>query len=115
MVQFDEDFNKPKITDPEEEAKHEKALKEDEADVKKEIKEFVEGKKTWEDEVNKFADIPAEEFKKDEEGAEPGPEENFQDTLMAADSYARGALAPTRKFLKYITTCICKPFHRGRG
>ena len=115
MAEFDEAFNKTKITDPEEEAKHEKALKEDEAVVKKEIEEFEEGKKTWEDAVNKFADMSADEFKADMEGAEPDPEEGFKDTIMPTDSYARGALAPTRKCVKFITPCICKPFHRGRG
>ena len=112
MSEFDEAFNKTKISDPEEEAKHEKALEEDEALVKKQDEKFEEGKTTWEDTVNKFADVPADEFKK-YEGADPNPEKGFKDTLLPADSYARGAIAPTRKSVKYITPC--KPFHRGRG
>ena len=113
-TQFDKDFNKPKITDPEEEAKHEKALNEDEASVKAENGEFEAGNKTWEDAVNKFADLPEDEYKKELEGADPNPEKGFKDTLMPTDIFTRGALAPTSKFVKYFPACITKTCHRGR-
>merc|ERR1712243_351707 len=66
--EFESHFNLPKITDPEELAKREEALKEAEAMIEEENEEFQEGKKTWFDELNEFSDLPQDEFEKHKTG-----------------------------------------------
>ena len=62
LNEFEEHFGLDKITDPEEIAKREEALKEAEAMVKEANEKYENGEQTWFDEINEFSDLPADEF-----------------------------------------------------
>jgi len=61
-LEFEEFFGLPHVTDPEEFAKRQNALKANEEEIRKTNKEFAEGKKTWYDNLNDFSDLSKEEF-----------------------------------------------------
>ena len=88
---FEEEFGEPAITDPEEHKRREEALEKAEEQVKEENKEFMEGKKSWFEEINKFSDLPKDEFIKDETG----------DIMPVVDkiTFARGLIEPKIKLL----------------
>merc|ERR1712209_387512 len=58
--QFVKDFDLPEVTDPEEKARRQAALKANEA--------YSRGEKTWFDVVNEFADLPEDEFEAEKTG-----------------------------------------------
>jgi len=60
--QFIEHFHLKKIQDKAEFERRQKALKQNEEEVKKVNADYAEGKKTWHDAVNKLSDLPADEF-----------------------------------------------------
>jgi len=62
LEEFEEYFGLDDITDPEEKAKHETALKEKEELVKEANEKYENGEQTWFDEINEFSDIPEDEF-----------------------------------------------------
>ena len=66
--QFVNDFNLPEVTDPEEKARRQAALKANEALIKEENEAYSRGEKTWFDAVNKFADLPKDEFEREKTG-----------------------------------------------
>ena len=78
--EFETEFGVDKITDPEEKAKRKKALKEAEAEVKKENKKYLNGKADWFEEINEFSDLPKDEFEKEKTGL--------------VEEYARGLVEP---------------------
>jgi len=65
---FEAEFGLDPITDPEEKEKREEALWENEELVKEENEEYLEGKKTWFDKINDFADLPEDEFESEKTG-----------------------------------------------
>jgi len=60
--EFIEHFHLKKIEDKDEFRRRQEALKKSENEVKEVNKAYAEGKKTWHDAVNKFSDLPADEF-----------------------------------------------------
>ena len=81
--QFEIDFNLPKVTDPEEKARRQAALKANEALIKEENEAYSKGERTWFDAVNEFADLPEDEFEAEKTGDVVPP------------GYGRGLLEPT--------------------
>merc|ERR1712179_400924 len=81
--EFEEYFHLPAVTDPEEHERREEALKENEALIKENNKLYMEGFRSWWDQVNEFADLPLDEFKSQKTG------------LTNETSYGRGLLEPT--------------------
>merc|ERR1719264_472619 len=77
------DFNLPKVTDPEEKARRQAALKANEALIKEENEAYSKGERTWFDAVNEFADLPEDEFEAEKTGDVVPP------------GYGRGLLEPT--------------------
>ena len=84
--QFEIDFNLPKVTDPEEKARRQAALKANEALIKEENEAYSKGERTWFDAVNEFADLPEDEFEAEKTGD------------LAPPAYGRGLLEPTGEF-----------------
>ena len=84
--QFEEDFNLPKVTDPEEKARRQAALKANEALIKEENEAYSKGERTWFDAVNEFSDLPDDEFEAEKTGD------------LTPPGYGRGLLEPTGKF-----------------
>merc|ERR1712110_1189706 len=84
--QFEIDFNLPKVTDPEEKARRQAALKANEALIKEENEAYSRGEKTWFDAVNEFADLPEDEFEAEKTGDQTPPDYR---------TYGRGLLEPT--------------------
>merc|ERR1712042_389729 len=60
--EFEEFFNLDPVLDPEEFEKRQGALKSNEDLIKQVNQEYAEGKKTWYDSVNKFSNLPEDEF-----------------------------------------------------
>jgi len=60
--EFEEFFNLDPVVDPEEFEKRQGALKSNEDLIKQVNQEYAEGKKTWYDSVNKFSNLPEDEF-----------------------------------------------------
>ena len=83
--QFVKDFDLPEVTDPEEKARRQAALKANEALIKEENEAYSRGEKTWFDAVNKFADLPEDEFEHEKTGLK---------TRQDYRSYGRGLLQP---------------------
>merc|ERR1719350_2276159 len=77
------DPNLPKVTDPEEKARRQAALKANEALIKEENEAYSKGEKTWFDAVNEFADLPEDEFEAEKTGDVVPPD------------FGRGLLQPT--------------------
>merc|ERR550539_149340 len=69
--QFETEFGLDPITDPAEKAKRKTALKDAEAEVKKENKKYLNGKADWYEQINEFSDLPEEEFEKEKTGLLP--------------------------------------------
>jgi len=67
--EFEETFNLPPVNDPVEYKRRDKALKENEAEIKKVNQKYKSGDSTWFDEVNKYSDLPEDEFIKARTGA----------------------------------------------
>ena len=84
--QFEIDFNLPKVTDPEEKARRQAALKANEALIKEENEAYSKGERTWFDAVNEFADLPEDEFEAEKTGDVVPP------------AFGRGLLEPTGEF-----------------
>ena len=84
--QFVKDFNLPEVTDPDEKARREAALKANEALIKEENEAYSKGERTWFDAVNEFADLPEDEFEAEKTGD------------LAPPAYGRGLLEPTGEF-----------------
>ena len=82
---FEKQFGEDTITDPKEKAKRQKALKDAEKEVKKENKEFLEGKKEWFERIDKYSDLPEDEFEAERTGSKIKP------------GYARGLIDPEVK------------------
>lgn len=59
---FEEMFGEASITDPDELERHRKTLQQEEAEVKEENKEFMEGKIDWFERINEYSDLPEDEF-----------------------------------------------------
>ena len=59
------------------------ALEENEALIKEENEEFLNGKKTWWDKINDFADLPEDEFEEEKTGE-----------LLPAEAHGRGLIHP---------------------
>ena len=88
--QFEIDFNLPKVTDPEEKARRQAALKANEALIKEENEAYSKGERTWFDAVNEFADLPEDEFEAEKTGD------------LAPPAYGRGLLEPTGEFWNWL-------------
>merc|ERR1712018_849885 len=71
--QFEIDFNLPKVTDPEEKARRQAALKANEALIKEENEAYSKGERTWFDVVNEFSDLPEDEFEAEKTGDKTPP------------------------------------------
>ena len=85
---FEKYFGLDPVEDPEEFARREQALADNEAEIKKINEEFVDGEVSWCDGVNEFSDLPADEFLEEKTGAVmPGN----------ATTYGRGLLMPTKE------------------
>ena len=84
--QFVKDFDLPEVTDPEEKARRQAALKANEALIKEENEAYSRGEKTWFDAVNEFADLPEDEFEAEKTGDQTPPDYR---------TYGRGLLEPT--------------------
>ena len=84
--QFVKDFDLPEVTDPEEKARRQAALKANEALIKEENEAYSRGEKTWFDAVNEFADLPEDEFEAEKTGDQSPPDYR---------TYGRGLLEPT--------------------
>merc|ERR1719219_2185157 len=80
---FEEYFHLPAVTDPVEHERREEALKENEALIKENNELYMEGFRSWWDQVNEFADLPADEFESQKTG------------LTNESFYGRGLLEPT--------------------
>ena len=80
------DFNLPEVSDPDEKARRQAALKANEALIKEENEAYSRGEKTWFDAVNKFADLPEDEFELEKTGLKTPP---------ASRTYGRGLLEPS--------------------
>ena len=80
--EFETEFGVDKITDPEEKAKRKKALKDSEAEVKKENKKYLNGKADWFEHINEFSNLPEDEFLKEKTG------------FNQVEEYARGFIMP---------------------
>jgi len=83
--EFETEFGVDKITDPEEKAKRKKALKDSEAEVKKENKKYLNGKADWFEHINEFSNLPEDEFLKEKTG------------FNQVEEYARGFIMPEVK------------------
>lgn len=108
LEEFEEHFNLPEITDPQEKAKREQALKENEELVKDENKEFLEGKKTWQSALNEFSDLTKDEFEKEKTGD------------LKPEQFGRGLIdAPGFTMLTILQLCLNTLLYRiresGRG
>ena len=66
---FEKLFNEPEPKSEAEKAKRAKALKANEAEIKKTNRAYEAGNDTWYDHLNKFDDLPKGEFLKDKTGA----------------------------------------------
>merc|ERR1712061_345244 len=69
--QFETEFGLDPVTDPAEKAKRKTALKDSEAEVKKENKKYQNGKADWYEQINEFSDLPEDEFEKEKTGLLP--------------------------------------------
>ena len=87
--EFEAMFDLAPADDPEEEARRAEALKENEAKIKEENELFSEGKRTWFDAVNEFANLPEDEFEAEKTGEVDPP------------GFGRGLLEPTGEALVY--------------
>jgi hypothetical protein len=67
--EFETKFGLDKVTDPIESTRRREALKRNEEKVKRENEEFLEGNKTWWDQIDEFDDIPSDEFMKEKTGS----------------------------------------------
>jgi len=67
--EFEDKFHLPPVNDPVEFKKREEALKENEAEIKEVNKKYKDGESTWFDKVNKYSDLPEDEFIKERTGA----------------------------------------------
>ena len=85
--EFEEHFGLPHVTDPEEKARREEALKENEELIKEENKLYSEGKGTWFDAINEFSNLPEDEFEAQKTGE------------VEAAGFGRGLIEPTGRFL----------------
>ena len=105
--EFEEEFGEPAITDPEEHKRREEALEKAEEQVKEENKEFMEGKKSWFEEINKFSDLPEDEFIKDETG----------DIMPVVDkvTFARGLIEPKIKLVDRESEAYFNSTRYNRG
>ena len=66
--EFEEEFGE-EITDPEERARREEALKAAEEDVREVNKEYEEGTKEWFERINEYSDLPEDEFEAERTGS----------------------------------------------
>ena len=80
---FEREFGLDLVTDPEEKEKRKEALEENEELIKEENEEFLNGKKTWWDKINDFADLPEDEFEEEKTGE-----------LLPAEAHGRGLIHP---------------------
>ena len=83
--EFEEYFHLDPVTDPEELAKRNEALKESEDEIKNVNDEYAKGDLTWYDGLNEFSDLPADEFLEEKTGA------------IIPENFGRGLLAPTKE------------------
>ena len=95
--QFVKDFNLPEVSDLDEKARRQAALKANEALIKEENEAYSRGEKTWFDAVNKFADLPEDEFELEKTGLKTPP---------ASRTYGRGLLEPTGWILRLSNTLL---------
>jgi len=65
---FEELFHLPKVTDPVEKARREEALAEAQAEIEQVNEDFRKGKKTWEEQLYEFSNLPMDEFVKQKTG-----------------------------------------------
>jgi len=83
--EFEEYFHLDPVTDPEELAKRNEALKESEDEIKNVNDEYAKGDLTWYDGLNEFSDLPADEFLEEKTGA------------IIPENFGRGLLMPTKE------------------
>ena len=62
LDEFETHFGHEHVTDPDEKARREAALKEHQDVVRRANEAYARGEQTWYDEVNEFSDIPDDEF-----------------------------------------------------
>ena len=78
--EFEDFFELEPIIDEEQYEKRQKALKANEAEIKRINKEFAEGKITWYESLNEFSNLPSDEFLKQKTGMLiPLPEERYDE------------------------------------
>jgi len=110
--EFEELFHLPKVTDPVEKARREQALAEAQAEIERVNEDFRNGKKTWEEQLYEFSNLPTDEFVKQKTGAlvhefgmgelEPiGSEEDHEESESVPvpasyDSVKMGHVTPVR-------------------
>jgi len=71
--EFEEKFHLPKVTDPVEKARREKALAEAQEKIEQVNEDFRKGKKTWTEKLYEFSNLPKDEFVRQKTG-DLGPE-----------------------------------------
>ena len=81
--EFEALFDLDPADDPEEEARRAEALKENEEKIKEENELYSEGKNSWFDSLNDFANLPQDEFEAEKTGEVDPP------------GFGRGLLHPT--------------------
>ena len=81
--EFEALFDLTPADDPEEEARRAEALKENEEKIKEENELYSEGKNSWFDSLNDFANLPQDEFEAEKTGEVDPP------------GFGRGLLHPT--------------------
>ena len=62
LDEFETHFGHEHVTDPDEKARREAALKEHQDVVRRANEAYARGEQTWYDEVNEFSDIPDDDF-----------------------------------------------------
>jgi len=82
--EFEKEFHVEPADTPEEELRREEALVENEDIVKRTNQDFLDGKKTWFDRINEFANLPLDEFEAEKTGAK----------IPSSRGFSRGLLDP---------------------
>jgi len=88
--EFEELFHLPKVTDPVEKARREKALADAQEEIEQVNEDFMKGKKTWTEKLYAFSNLPKDEFVKHNTGGLV-PEEKDRLAFGMGDPELEGA------------------------
>ena len=95
LDEFETHFGHEHVTDPEEKARREAALKEHQDVVRRTNEAYARGEQTWYDEVNEFSDIPDDDFIATHTGARPlanSTEDEASERFFDAYRYSRASV-----------------------